>query len=143
MRLNGEGDTGQHGGPVGHLYVYISVQPHADFVREDDDLVYTLAMNPAQAALGFEAEVPTLDGDPATVKVPAGTQSGKVFTLRSKGVPHLHRGGRGDLLVRAEVQTPTELSEEQRELLKKLADTFGTPVGEDKGLLGKIKEKLG
>ena len=143
MRLTGEGDTGVHGGPVGHLYVYISVTPHPSFERIDDDLVYLLAMNPAQAALGFEAEVPTLDGDSATVKVPAGTQNGRVFTLKSKGVPHLHRGGRGDLLVRADVQTPMDLSEEQRELLKKLADSFGTPVGEDKSLLGKIKEKLG
>jgi molecular chaperone DnaJ len=143
MRLTGEGDTGTHGGPPGHLYVYISVTPHPDFERVEDDLIYMLAMNPAQAALGFEAQVPTLDGDPATVKVPAGTQGGKVFTLKGKGVPHLHRGGRGDLLVQADVQTPTELTEEQRELLKKLADTFGTPVGEEKGILGKIKDKLG
>ena len=143
MRLTGEGDTGLNGGPPGHLYVYIAVMPHPAFERVEDDLVYLLAMNPAQAALGFEAEVPTLEGETATVKVPPGTQSGKVFALRNKGVPHLHRGGRGDLLVRAEVQTPTDLTDEQRDLLKQLADTFGTPVGEDKGLLGKIKDVLG
>jgi molecular chaperone DnaJ len=143
MRLTGEGDTGLNGGQPGHLYVYIAVQPHPHFERVEDDLIYILPMNPAQASLGFEAEVPTLDGGPTSVKVPAGTQSGKVFSLKGKGVPHLQRGGRGDILVRAEMQTPTDLTDEQRDLLQKLADSFGTPVGEDKGLLDKIREKLG
>ena len=143
MRLSGEGDTGLNGGQPGHLYLYINVLEHAHFSREEDDLVYELHMNPAQAALGFESEVPTLEGDSVTVKVPAGTQSGRVFTVRGKGIAHLHEGGRGDLLVRASVVTPTDLTEEQRDLLRQLADSFGTPVGNgEKGFLGKIKDAL-
>ena len=141
MRISGEGDTGMFGGPPGHLYVYVGVEAHPYFTREDEDLVYELKMNPAQAALGFEAAVPMLEGDETSLKVPAGTQSGKVFVLKGKGVPRLHAGGRGDMVVRASVLTPTELTDEQRELLKKLAETFGTPVA-DKGLLGKIKDAL-
>jgi molecular chaperone DnaJ len=143
MRLNGEGDTGMLGGPPGHLYVYLGVVPHEFFSRQEEDLVYELAMNPAQAALGFEAEVPTLDGDPVALKVPAGTQSGRVFTVKGKGIPRLHGGGRGDLLVRADVVVPTDLTEEQRDLLRQLAESLGTPVAPDKGLLGKIKDALG
>ena len=143
MRLSGEGDTGLNGGQPGHLYVYINVLEHAYFTREEDDLVYELHMNPAQAALGFETDVPTLEGDSVTVKVPAGTQSGRVFTIRGKGIAHLHEGGRGDLLVRAGVVTPTDLTEEQRDLLRQLAESFGTPVGSgEKGILGKIKDAL-
>ena len=143
MRLSGEGDTGLQGGPPGHPYVYINVAPHEFFSRQEEDLVYDLEMNPAQAALGFEAEVPTLDEEPATLRVPAGTQSGRVFTIRGKGIPRLHGGGRGDLLVRAEVTIPTDLTDEQRELLRQLAESFGTPVSGDKGILGKIKDALG
>lgn len=145
MRLSGEGDTGVNGGSPGHLYLYIGVHPHPYFTRDEDDLVYELQMNPAQAALGFEAEVPTLDGDEATVKVPAGAQSGRVFTLRGKGVPRLHGNGRGDLHVRATVVIPTDLTDEQRGLLHQLAESFGTPVsngGGDKSILGKIKDAL-
>jgi molecular chaperone DnaJ len=143
MRLNGEGDAGMNGGQPGHLYVYINVLPHPHFAREEDDLIFDLQMNPAQAALGFEAEVPTLEGDAVTVKVPAGTQGGRVFTVRGKGVQRLHEGGRGDLLVRASVVTPTDLTDEQKDLLQKLAESFGTPVGNgDKGIFGKIKDAL-
>jgi molecular chaperone DnaJ len=143
MRLSGEGDTGLQGGAPGHLYVYIEVAPHELFTRENEDLIYELKMNPAQAALGFAAEIPTLEGEPATLKVPAGTQSGRVFTIKGKGVPRLHGGGSGDLRVRTEVVVPTDLTEEQRLLLQQLAESFGTPVNGDKGLLGKIKDALG
>ncbi|HET9476634.1 MAG TPA: molecular chaperone DnaJ [Dehalococcoidia bacterium] len=143
MRLSGEGDAGMNGGQPGHLYVYINVLEHPHFTREENDLVFDLQMNPAQAALGFEAEVPTLEGETVAVKVPAGTQGGRIFTLRGKGVPRLHEGGRGDLLVRASVVTPTDLTEEQKELLQKLAETFGTPVGGgEKGIFGKLKDAL-
>lgn len=143
MRLSGEGDAGMNGGQPGHLYVYINVMQHPYFTREEDDLVFDLLMNPAQAALGFEADVPTLEGDSVTVKVPAGTQGGRVFTVRGKGVQRLHEGGRGDLLVRASVVTPTDLTDEQKELLQKLAESLGTPVGNgDKGIFGKIKDAL-
>jgi len=144
MRLSGEGDVGANGGGPGHLYVSISVRPHPEFQRDEDDLVYDLELNLAQAALGCEADVPTLDRKPHTLKVPPGTQSGRVFVLRGKGVPHLHGSGRGDLLVRVGVAVPTELSDDQRELLLKLAESFGTPLSDDeKGILGKIKDALG
>ncbi len=145
MRLSGEGDAGANGGGPGHLYVSINVRPHPFFQREEDDLVYDLPMNPAQAALGFEAEVPTLEGKPVDLRIPAGTQNGRVFVLKGKGVPRLHGGGRGDLLVRASLVVPTELTDEQRELLRRLAESFGTPVSSDgdKGILGKIKDALG
>ncbi|MEE8370380.1 MAG: molecular chaperone DnaJ [Dehalococcoidia bacterium] len=144
MRLSGEGDVGSNGGPPGHLYVNINVQPHPLFQRDEDDLVYDLEMNPAQAALGYSAEIPTLDGDPTSLKVPAGTQNGRMFVLKGKGIPQLHGSGRGDLLVRSSVITPTDLDREQRELLYRLAESLGTPVPEaDKGILGKIKGALG
>ncbi len=143
MRLNGEGDSGANGGQPGHLYVYITVAPHPYFSREEDNLIYELEMNPAQAALGFEAEVPTLEGDRVTCKVPPGTQNARVFTLKGKGVARLHEGGRGDLLVRANIVTPTDLTEEQRELMHRLAESFGTPVSSgDKSIFGKIKDAL-
>ena len=143
MRLSGEGDSGVNDGPPGHLYVYIDVAPHEIFARQEEDLIFDLEMNPAQAALGFEAEIPTLDGDPTALKVPAGTQSGRVFSIKRKGIPRLHGGGRGDLLVRAELKVPTDLSDEQRELMHQLAESLGTPVGVDKGLLTKLKDALG
>jgi molecular chaperone DnaJ len=144
MRLSGEGDSGQNGGSPGHLYAYINVQPHPYFTRDEEDLIYTLEMNPAQAALGFEAEVPTLEGGVTNLKVPPGTQTGRVFVIKGKGIPRLHAGGRGDLLVQAGVVVPTDLSDEQRELLRQLAESFGTPVSDgDRGFLGKIKDALG
>ena len=143
MRLNGEGDSGANGGGPGHLYVYMNVQPHPFFTRQDDDIVYELEMNPAQATLGYEAEIPTLEGDSTSLKVPSGVQSGRVFIIKGKGIPRLHAGGRSDLLVRATVITPTEINEEQRELLERLAESFGTPVSNgDKGFIGKIKDAL-
>ena len=145
MRLSGEGDAGMSGGGPGHLYVNIGVRPHPFFQRDEDDLVYDLPVNPAQAALGFEAEIPTLEGKSADLRIPPGTQSGRVFVIKGKGVARLHAGGRGDLLVRASVVIPTDLSDEQRELLRRLAESFGTPVSSDgdKGILGKIKDALG
>jgi molecular chaperone DnaJ len=133
-----------NGGTPGHLYVRIGVKPHPHFQRDEDDLIYDLPLNLAQATLGCQVEIPTLDDKPHVLKVPAGTQSGRVFVLRGKGVSRLHVGGRGDLLVHASVVVPTDLSEEQRELLERLAESFGTPVVEDhKGVLGKIKDALG
>jgi len=147
MRLNGEGDVGANGGSPGHLFVYIGVRPHPFFTRDEDDLIYELEMNPAQAALGFETEVPTLEkhGKAGTVslKVPPGVQSGHVFREKGKGAARLHSSGYGDLLVRATVVTPTDLTDEQRELLQQLAESFGTPTSNgDKGILDKIKDAL-
>ncbi len=144
MRLSGEGDVGMNGGSPGHLYLHIGVKPHPHFQRDEDDLIYDLPLNLAQATLGCQVEIPTLDGKPHALKIPAGTPSGRVFVLRGKGMSRLHVGGRGDLLVQANIVVPTGLTDEQQELLQRLAESFGTPVGEDhQGVLGKIKDALG
>jgi molecular chaperone DnaJ len=142
MRLTGEGDAGLNGGGPGHLYVYIGVSPHEFFARDGEDLIYELEMNPAQAALGFEASIPMLDGDPESLRIPASTQSGQIFVLKGKGVPRLQERGRGDLIVRSIVLIPGDITDEQRELLHKLAESYGTPIEDEKGILGKIKDAL-
>ena len=144
IRLSGEGDAGVRGGPAGHLYLDLDIAEHEQFSRQRDHLVYDLPLNPAQAALGTEVEVPTLDGDPIIIEVPPGTQPGHIFSSAGRGVPHLRGSGRGDLLVRTHVVTPTKLSEEQRALLQQLAESLGTPSlpAEDRGLFDRIREAL-
>ena len=127
IRIAGEGDAGDRGGPAGNLYVTLRVTPHELFTREDDDLVYELPLNLAQAALGVAVAVPTLEGEELELEVKPGTQHGQVFVMRGHGVPHLRGAGRGDLLVRTHVVTPTKVTAEQRKLLRQLADTLGTP----------------
>jgi len=145
IRISGEGDAGARGGPSGNLYVVLRVRAHKEFIRDEDDLIYELPLNVAQAALGASIEVPTLEGDPVTLKVEPGTQPGHVFAIRGRGVPHLRGAGRGDLLVRANVTTPTRLNDEQRGLLERLAESFGTPAenGDGGGLFGRIRDALG
>jgi len=145
MRLSGEGEIGSQGGPRGNLYLQINVREHEAFRREDDDLIFDLDLNFAQAALGDQVDVPTIDGDPHELRIPAGTQSGEVFVVRARGVPHLRSNGRGDMIVRANVITPRALSKEQKELLKQLASSMGSEVKpqEDRGFMGKIKDALG
>jgi molecular chaperone DnaJ len=144
MRLRGEGNAGLNGGPAGNLYVDIHVEPHKLFQRDNCDIILDLPVNIAQAALGMQLKVPTLDG-PHNLKIPPGTQNGRVFVLKGKGVPHLRGQGRGDELVRVRVVVPTKLTPEQKRLLKDLDDTLETPSDseDDKGLLGKIKDALG
>jgi len=145
MRLTGEGEVGVQGGSRGNLYLQINVRPHQLFRREDDDLIVDLELNFAQAALGDEVDVPTIDGDAHALRIPAGTQSGELFVARGKGVPHLRANGRGDMIVRATVVTPKSLSKEQKELLRQLAESMGSTVKpqEDRGFMGKIKDALG
>ncbi len=144
MRIPGEGEIGSRGGPRGNLYLVLSVRPHKLFKRHDHDLLYELAINFGQAALGDKVEIPTLDG-PYELSIPAGTQSGEVISLRGHGVPHLRGSGRGDLLVHLRVVTPKDLSPEQKELLKELAASLGTEVTpqDEKGFFDKIKDALG
>jgi len=125
MRLSGEGEAGVRGGPSGNLYVVLSVKQHEFFVRDGDDIFYNLPVNLAQAALGTEVEVPTLD-DTTRLKVPAGSQTGEVFRLKNKGIHHLHKNGRGDLLVTLFVVTPESLTKEQRQLFEELASSLGS-----------------
>jgi molecular chaperone DnaJ len=124
IRLTGEGDAGSRGGSPGNLYVVVSVAPHQFFTRDGDDVLYELPVNFAQAALGMEVEVPTLYGE-SRLKVPAGSQNGKVFKLKDKGIPHLRGGGRGDELVVLRVVTPESLTKEQRRLFEELEKSLG------------------
>jgi molecular chaperone DnaJ len=139
LRLNGRGAVGPRGGGTGDLYVHLRVRPHDRFVRHGYDLAHELHLSMTQAALGTHLAFETLDGAEDLV-VPRGTQTGRVFRLRGRGVPHLESRGRGDLLVQVVVDTPTDLSEEQDEQLRAFAESRGeeiTPV--DSGLLSKIR----
>ena len=118
IRLSGEGEAGRNGGPPGDLYVEIRVNPHKIFERDGADLSCEVPISFSTAALGGEVELPTLDGNVA-LKVPGGTQSGKVFRLRGKGVTTVRDPRRGDLFARVAVETPVNLTNEQKELLKK------------------------
>lgn len=124
IRLSGEGEAGTRGGSPGNLYITLSIEPHEVFIRDDDNILYELPINIAQAALGVEVEVPTLDGK-TKLRVSAGSQTGKVFRLKGKGVPHLHRSGCGDQLVSLFVVTPDSLTRKQRQLLQELANSLG------------------
>ena len=123
IRLTGEGEAGERGGPAGNLYVAVSVKEHKVFNRDGDDILYQLPVNFAQAALGDEVEVPTLYGD-TRLKIPAGAQAGQIFRLKDKGAPRLKRSGWGDQMVRLVVTTPDSLSKEQKRLFEELARTF-------------------
>ena len=124
IRLSGEGHAVERGGSPGDLYISLTVKHHEVFTRDGDDLLYKLPINFAQAALGAEVDAPTLDGK-ITIKVSAGSQTGQVFRLKNKGIPHLHRRGRGDQLVTLNVVTPDSLTKKQRQLFEELAKTLG------------------
>lgn len=124
MCLRSEGNAGFRGGPAGDLFVTIEVEEHEVFKRDGDDILYELPINFAQAALGTEVDVPTLDGN-AKLKIPAGTQTASVFRLKNKGIQHLDERGRGDELVTVNVFTPDSLTKEQRQLFEKLAESLG------------------
>ncbi len=143
IRLAGEGGPGTLGGPQGSLFLILDVKPHKFFKRRENDLILNLDINIAQAVLGAEIEVPTIDGD-EKFKIPAGTQSGKVFHMRGKGVPHLRRSGRGDQKVIVNVAVPTKLTKEQRQLFEKLAESLGTTVKpQEKGFIDWLNEAFG
>jgi len=144
IRLGGEGNTGLNGGPNGNLYLELRVKPHEFFKRKDNDLLLDLNINVAQATLGAEINIPTMEGT-HKLDIPPGTQSGKVFRIRGKGFADM-RGGtnRGDLVSIINVEVPTHLNAEQRELFEKLAQTLGTEVKpQGKGFLDAIKEVFG
>jgi len=126
IRLAGEGEAGPPGSPPGDLYVEVRVRPHEIFVRDGDDLHCEVPIRISQAALGDTVRVPTLDGE-AEIRIPAETQTGKVFRLRDKGVKSVRSRSTGDLYCKAVVETPVNLTAEQRELLEKFEATF---VGE-------------
>jgi len=140
LKLNGEGEGGLHGGPAGDLYVVITVAEHPIFSREGRNVICDTPISFAQAALGCELEVPTLEGR-VKVKIPPGTQSGKVLKLSGKGITDLQGRRRGDQLVVVKVETPTQLTARQKELLEDFAREGGEAVNPiSKGFFEKVKD---
>lgn len=143
LRVSGEGQAGERGGPSGDLYVYLFVKEHALFERDGNDVLCEVPISIVQATLGAEIEVPTLDGR-LTFRVPEGTQPGTVFRLREKGIPALRGGGRGDQMVRVKVVVPKKLTDKQKDLLKTFAHETGENINpEEKGFLKKVKNLFG
>ena len=143
VRLGGMGEPGDRGGPPGDLYVTVIVREHPLFQREEYEVFCEVPVSFTQAALGAKIDVPTLDGK-VKMTIPQGTQSGKVFRLRGKGIPHLHSQQRGDQHVRVVIETPTELSSKQRELLERFAEVSGEETHpQSKTFFDKVKELFG
>ncbi len=142
IRMAGEGEVDAPGGVPGDLYCHVRVEPHEFFRRQGDHLICDVPITYAQAALGAEVEVPTLDGT-ARVKVPRGTQSGDVFRLRRQGIPNIRTGRPGDMLVQAIIEVPRKLSAGQEELLRELAELDQVAVSpRRRGFLKWLKESL-
>ncbi|WP_353894549.1 molecular chaperone DnaJ [Proteinivorax hydrogeniformans] len=140
LRVSGEGEPGNKGGPSGDLYVYLGVKPHPKFKRRDNQVLSEETISYVQGALGVEIEVDTLDGK-GKLKVPAGTQSGTVFKLKNKGIPYLRGSGRGDHHVKVKVTIPKKVSKEERDLLQQLAELRGEKIDEtDKGFISRVKD---
>jgi molecular chaperone DnaJ len=143
LRLAGQGEAGLRGGPTGDLYITIRVRPHPIFKREGDTVICEIPITFTRAALGGEIRVPTLNGR-ARLKVPPGTQTNKIFRLRKMGIPHLHSSGRGDQWVKVIIETPVNLSAEQKQLLKRLEEVGrgnGQPKARD--FFNKVRQIFG
>ncbi len=140
LKMSGRGDAGQGGGPAGDLYVFITVEPHELFQREGDDILLDLPISFAEAALGVKKDVPGLGTHSCRVTIPEGTQNHKVFRVKGEGFPNVHGHGRGDLLVRICIETPTHLNEKQKELLREFSALEGpNNLPKGKSFLDKIK----
>jgi molecular chaperone DnaJ len=141
IRLAGEGEAGLRGGPAGDLYIFLSIKPHEFFQRDGADLFCRVPIAMTTAALGGQIEVPTIDGGKTRVKVPEGTESGKQFRLRSKGMPVLRSKQHGDLYIQVEVETPKSLTRKQRELLKEFEKASNDSTNpESTGFFARVKE---
>ncbi|MGB0934634.1 MAG: molecular chaperone DnaJ [Alphaproteobacteria bacterium] len=145
IRLAGEGEAGARGGMNGDLYVFIEVKSHSIFMREGADIHCRVPISMVKAALGGTIDVPTIDGSKARVTIPEGTQSGKQFRLKSKGMSVLRRSGRGDMYVHAHVETPVNLTKKQKEILNQFesSDTKHKTCPESEGFFTKVKDFLG
>jgi molecular chaperone DnaJ len=141
IRLAGEGEAGMRGGPKGDLYIFLGIQPHPLFQRDGPHLFCRVPISIATAALGGTIEVPTIDGGRAKVTIPAGTQSGRRFRLRGKGMPVMRSEQRGDLYIEAVVETPVNLTARQKELLKEFeAEGKGRNTPEGEGFFARVRE---
>ena len=140
LRLQGEGERSPNGGPPGDCYVFIQIKPHPFFHREGQDIICQVPIGYAQAALGAEVEIPTLDG-PEKVKIPAGTQNGDVIKMRGRGMPTPRRNMAGDLLIQVFIEVPTKISPEHEKLLRDLARFEGDNVFPERtSFCGKLKK---
>jgi molecular chaperone DnaJ len=139
LRVSGEGEAGSRGGPPGDLYVVIRVKPHDFFEREGDDIYCEVPLTFTQAALGDEIEIPTLT-EKVKLKIPPGTQTDTYFRLKGKGVPRLRGYGQGDQHVKVVVVTPTNLNEEQKELLRQFAKLSGEHTHEQQSIFERMKK---
>ncbi len=143
LKLSGEGEAGSYGGPPGDLYVVLGIKEHPIFKREGTDIICEVPISFTQAALGGEIEVPTLVGKTA-LKIPPGTQTGRLFKLKGKGIADLHGYGMGNELVKVVIETPTRLDAKQRELLEEFARISGEDVNPlSKSFLSKVKHLFG
>jgi len=144
LRITGQGEDGPNGGQAGNLYVKTRVKTHKYFERQGKTITSQVGINVAQAALGDEIEIDTLDGE-VVFRIPSGTQSGQQFRLRGKGVPDLRGGERGDQLVTVQVVVPKDLTEEQKDLFSQLASSLGKEVTQqpnNRGFFDRVKDVL-
>ncbi len=125
IKMAGQGDAGDNGGPPGDLYIYIRVKPHEIFARDGDDLIMQLPVSFSESALGCKKEIPILLSGSCRISIPEGTQNGKVLRIKGEGLPNVHRKGKGDLLVHIQVETPVHLSEKQKKLLTEFGKLEG------------------
>jgi DnaJ-class molecular chaperone len=140
IRLAGEGEAGLRGGPAGDLDIFIEVEPHPIFERENQNLFCRIPVSMTTAALGGEIDAPTLDGGRTRVRVPSGVQSGKQLRLRSKGMPALRGSGAGDLYIELHVETPVNLTARQRDLLREFEEAGGDNSPETQDFFGRVKK---
>jgi molecular chaperone DnaJ len=141
IRLSGEGEAGLRGGAGGDLYIFLSLAPHKLFQRDGLNIYCRVPLPMTVAALGGGIEVPTLDGTRARVTIPAGTQNGKQFRLKGKGMPAMRGAGQGDMYIQAEVETPVNLNKRQKELLKEFHGEGGANTSpRSEGFFTKVKE---
>lgn len=143
ISLRGQGESGQLGGPAGDLYITVVVRPHTIFKREKSNLYCDIPITFAQATLGCEIEIPTLDGREKFV-IPEGTQTGTVFKIKNKGIKNVNANSKGDLLFKVGVEVPKRLNDEQKDLLKRFAEISGDECHEErKSFFNKMKDVLG
>jgi len=141
IRLAGEGEAGVRGGPPGDLYIFLSIRPHDFFQRDGADIFCRVPISMTTAALGGQIDVPTIDGEMTRVRVPEGTESGKQFRLKSKGMPVLRSKVLGDMYIQVEVETPKNLTRKQRELLEAFERESNKETSpHSAGFFAKVKE---
>ncbi|TNE59883.1 MAG: molecular chaperone DnaJ, partial [Alphaproteobacteria bacterium] len=141
IRLAGEGEAGMRGGPNGDLYIFLSIRPHDIFERDGADLYARVPIAMTTAVMGGSVEVPTVNGGKAKVTIPAGTQSGRQFRLRGKGMPILRASAHGDMYIQTQVETPVNLTKKQKDLLKEFEDTLTENNNpESSGFFSRVKD---